>query len=176
MLLAFPIATLILSNQITSAIIIGLIAIATDVADGYIARRLDEISEFGRFLDPVADKIFLATTVVCAGIVNIIPLWFVIAAIARDLIILLGGLYAKGRLGYLLPSNIVGKLTVVIISIVIIGMGIRIPGFYDYGAYVALGAMIISLAVYGIRVVTLIKKHDSDPGSHNDMNKNALPD
>jgi CDP-diacylglycerol--glycerol-3-phosphate 3-phosphatidyltransferase len=93
-----------------------LVGIATDVLDGFLARKLHQVSELGKIIDPLADKIALGTLAVVMVVTGDVPLWFVAAVVLRDLFILAGGLYIKRRKGVITQSNWAGKLAVVILS------------------------------------------------------------
>lgn len=88
----------------------------TDILDGYFARKRNEISELGKIIDPLADKISVITITFLLLLKGILPLWFFIVILSRDLIILLGGLYIKKKYEVILQSNWTGKLTVFIIG------------------------------------------------------------
>ena len=64
-----------------------LIAGVSDGVDGYIARRFDQRSELGAYLDPIADKLLLVSVVVVLGLMGELPLWLVVAAVFRDALI-----------------------------------------------------------------------------------------
>ena len=166
LLLAFPMAVLLLENNIWAAIMLGAIAVITDLLDGYLARKLNQISEFGKIIDPVADKVLVGTVAVCLVLTGVLPLWFVIAIVLRDILIVVGGIYAQGKVGKVIPSNYVGKVTVIIVTTVLTGAIARVPWFVDYGSFVALGALIISLAVYAIQMFKKIK--DAEKGIKDD--------
>lgn len=78
------------------AVIIFFIAGITDFFDGYVARRFNQQSAFGRFLDPAADKLLTTASYIVMALPRAgfepIPLWMVAAVIGRDLLILLGSL------------------------------------------------------------------------------------
>ena len=65
-----------------------LLAGLSDGVDGYIARRFDQRSELGSYLDPVADKSLLVATFVVLGILAELPLWLVVLVVSRDALIL----------------------------------------------------------------------------------------
>ena len=71
----------------------------SDAVDGFLAKRLDAQSEFGAYLDPLADKALLMSIYVTLGIVTLLPLWLVIAVVSRDIMIM----------GAVVVSWIVGK-------------------------------------------------------------------
>lgn len=94
---------------------IGL-ATLTDKLDGDIARWLHCESEWGRILDPLADKVGVAAVAVALLVKGWLPLWFVAVLLLRDLIILMGGLVIKKKTGEIIPSNTAGKWAVGVIG------------------------------------------------------------
>lgn len=95
---------------------ICLLATLTDVLDGYLARRWNEISDLGKILDPLADKVFVGALVVLLLAKGSLPLWLVLVVLGRDLLILVGGLWVERRTHTVLPSNYPGKIAVLILS------------------------------------------------------------
>jgi cardiolipin synthase len=67
------------------------IVVATDWVDGYVARRLGQVSELGRILDPVADRLAIAAGIITFTIVGIFPFWAALLILVRDVAVLLGG-------------------------------------------------------------------------------------
>lgn len=94
----------------------------TDILDGYFARSRNEVSETGKIIDPLADKISIVTISLVMVLTDIIPLWFFLVIMSRDIIILLGGLTVKRKTGKVLQSNIIGKLTVFVIGFSLMNM------------------------------------------------------
>jgi cardiolipin synthase len=90
LLLALPLGVLILRENYTWALGIGVLAGVSDALDGFLARRLNALSRFGAALDPIADKILVTVTFVCLAQTELIPWYLAIAVIARDLIIIAG--------------------------------------------------------------------------------------
>lgn len=76
-----------------------LIAGISDGVDGFVARHFDQRSELGTYLDPIADKLLLVSVFVVLGLMSELPLWLVIAAVSRDLLIV-GGVVLSGLLGH----------------------------------------------------------------------------
>lgn len=64
-----------------------VIASLTDMLDGYLARKRNEITNFGKFADPIADKILVVSALLCLMEVMIVPAWAVIIVIAREFIV-----------------------------------------------------------------------------------------
>lgn len=86
-----------LMGEFMVAFILFAIAGVTDLIDGSIARWLKKQTELGAFLDPIADKALMMTTVTCLLLAQIIPLWFFVIAVARDLSILTGLAYLRRK-------------------------------------------------------------------------------
>ncbi len=80
----------LIQDSYAKALIIFTIAGLTDALDGTLARMLNKKTELGAYLDPLADKILLATSFVSLSIFGLIPGWLTVIVISRDLIILLG--------------------------------------------------------------------------------------
>jgi cardiolipin synthase len=71
---------------------------STDWVDGYIARRFDQVSEFGKIFDPTVDRIFFFVSIIAIIIDGSIPVWFALAVLARE--ILVGGSVTIATLFY----------------------------------------------------------------------------
>lgn len=87
------------------------VAIATDVLDGYFARKLNQISELGKILDPLADKIGVAALVIALTAYRDFPWWAAAIIVGRDLLLLIGSLVALSQTTEIPTSNLFGKLT-----------------------------------------------------------------
>jgi CDP-diacylglycerol--glycerol-3-phosphate 3-phosphatidyltransferase len=95
---------------------IGIIAAITDILDGYLARKLNQITEFGKIIDPLADKILVVFVVLNLFFLGKIQPFYFYIIVVRDVLILTGGLVVSKKLGRVLPSDYVGKATVLSIS------------------------------------------------------------
>lgn len=94
------------------SMVVFLLAGATDVVDGYLARRNNWVSNIGKVLDPVADKLMQCTVLICLYIKSIIPLWFVIPFFAKELFTLIMGFIVLRRRSVVVVSKWYGKMTV----------------------------------------------------------------
>ncbi|MFT8395161.1 MAG: CDP-alcohol phosphatidyltransferase family protein [Propionibacterium sp.] len=100
---------LILMHRDVAAIVLLASASATDWLDGRLARGLHQVSRLGQMLDPVADRLYIAATVVGLAARGIIPWWFLAVLIARD-VLMLCLVPALKTVGYTsLPVHFVGK-------------------------------------------------------------------
>jgi CDP-diacylglycerol--glycerol-3-phosphate 3-phosphatidyltransferase len=84
----------------------------TDYADGYIARKFKLITDFGRLMDPLVDKIMTMSAFVCLVSLGIVPAWAVIVILSREFLITGLRLMAAVR-GKVLPAEQLGKLKTV---------------------------------------------------------------
>ncbi len=71
------------------AFFLFLIASLTDLFDGMLARKLQVVSEFGKFMDPLADKILVNSTFITLNILDVMPIWITAAVILRDMMVTL---------------------------------------------------------------------------------------
>lgn len=101
-------------------LLVILIAFLSDVLDGFIARRTNQISELGKIIDPLADKVLVALIVFNLFSMNLIPPFYFWIVILRDIFIFIGGLVINKKVGKVLPSNRLGKITVFSIGVFII--------------------------------------------------------
>ncbi len=99
------------TNQgLVVAIILIVIAVASDVLDGYAARRLNQITDLGKVLDPLADKLGLGIFVIFIIIHRGFPIWAASLLFLKDLLTLIAALLMVKRKGTVLMSNNWGKL------------------------------------------------------------------
>ena len=105
------------------ALVIMGIALLTDMLDGMIARMMKQVSEWGKVLDPVADKLwinFLGLFLAMPWRDHPLPWPFYGLMLLRDLCIIGGAFYAYRRIGTVTPSNLFGKVTMVAEAITLI--------------------------------------------------------
>jgi cardiolipin synthase (CMP-forming) len=73
-------------HQTAAAILLGVVG-ATDWVDGFLARRLHQVSRLGKVLDPVADRLLVATAVISVIVRGAVPLWFGVATVTREAVV-----------------------------------------------------------------------------------------
>lgn len=88
----------------------------TDVLDGWIARHFNQVSDVGKLLDPLTDKIFQVTTAVMMCVVGRLPIWVPVFMISKELIMIVGGAFLFKR-KYVVSAKWYGKLTTVLIAL-----------------------------------------------------------
>ncbi|PKK39842.1 CDP-diacylglycerol--glycerol-3-phosphate 3-phosphatidyltransferase [Clostridiaceae bacterium JG1575] len=108
------------STRIVGPIIIFVISGASDVLDGYIARKYHLQTPLGAVLDPLADKLMLLTALICFAVYEYIPLWIVALVAAKELLMITGGILAWRR-GIVTRANLWGKLATTLFHLAIVG-------------------------------------------------------
>lgn len=92
---------------------------ATDWLDGYLARRRNEITDFGKFMDPLADKILVAAALICLVELAALPAWVVLIILAREFIVSGIRMMAASK-GVVIAASILGKFKTVFQMIAIV--------------------------------------------------------
>ncbi|MFZ0456125.1 MAG: CDP-alcohol phosphatidyltransferase family protein [Ignavibacteriaceae bacterium] len=138
-----------------------LIASFSDILDGYLARKYNEVTETGKIIDPLADKIAVGAIIIKLYLLGQIPAYYFLIIILRDIVIFLGGIFVAKKIGRILPSNVLGKITVINIGIVILLIILQINGnnlVYKllYASSIAL--IFASLVGYIIRAKEFLKR------------------
>lgn len=116
--------------------IIFSLASLTDQLDGYIARKRNEVTTFGKFLDPLADKILVLTTMIILVERGLIPGWIPIIVLAREFIVSGYRLIAVEKGGKVIAASIWGKIKTVTQMIAIILALFNINGTNIYGNFI----------------------------------------
>lgn len=91
---AFVLLLLDENTRIAGFLLLGLV-VSTDWVDGYLARRTGQVTELGKVLDPVADRLALAAALITFVVLDAIPLWAALLIVVRDAVVLaVGGILA----------------------------------------------------------------------------------
>ena len=133
------------------AMIVFILASLTDTADGYIARRYNYVTTFGKFMDPLADKLLVCSALICLVDLGRIESWIVILIIAREFIISGFRLIAVEK-GVVIAANYWGKFKTVAQMLMVILMVASFGGIFNAAAqilkWIALALTLISLVTY----------------------------
>lgn len=139
---------------------IFIIASITDKLDGYIARSRNQVTTFGKFLDPLADKILVLSAMVILVQMGKLPAWIPIIVLAREFIVSGFRLIAVEKGGIVIAASVWGKLKTVTQMIAIIFAFVDIGGFFSFtytnltGGYLVIN--IISSVMMAISTVATI--------------------
>jgi cardiolipin synthase (CMP-forming) len=126
MLLAVPVAVLLLSKEYTATLWVFAVAAISDGLDGFLAKRFNWTSELGKILDPLADKILLVTAFLSLTAAELLPLWLAVTVVLRDVIITAGAIayrYVYGPLTDAKPTLISKLNTLLQIVLVLLVVG-----------------------------------------------------
>jgi CDP-diacylglycerol--glycerol-3-phosphate 3-phosphatidyltransferase len=115
-LLIIPFIIAIAENRIALLIAIAVIIVLSDYIDGYLARTWNSVTEAGKIIDPVADKICTSAAAGSMVFYRGFPYWLLVVLIARDLLIMGLGLILIRRKRKIPVSNMTGKITMGIMA------------------------------------------------------------
>ncbi len=147
------------AGQYGWAVAIFLAASATDILDGFIARKYHLITNFGKLMDPLADKLMLITTLICLTTVGSVPLWAVIVVIVKELIMVVGGMLLLRR-GIVVSARFLGKAatTLFILAVVAAFFSDHIAPWNLVFLYLAVAVSISALIWYTVNAVRQVQK------------------
>ena len=141
-------------------VVLCLIAYLSDILDGFVARKTNQISELGKIIDPLADKILVGGIVLNLFFIHHIPTYYLLIILFRDVLIFVGGIIVTKKIGKVLPSNTLGKITVLSIGLFILINVLQYnpeSHFYKIFLYISIMLSIISLAGYILRAIELLQ-------------------
>lgn len=146
------------------ATVLFIIASLTDMADGKIARKYNLVTNFGKFMDPLADKMLVCSAFICLVDNHKISAWIVIVIIAREFIISGFRLIASDN-GVVIAASYWGKFktTFQMFAIILLCLDLKFPGVHIVEmilVYIALILTIVSLVDYIAKNINILKEGD----------------
>ena len=128
-----PIVLLLLfKRQNAAAVAVMLVSWSTDALDGYLARKLNQVSNLGRVLDHLVDKVWVGSVLVTLVFLRNLPLFLAAAVVLRDLLILAGsGVIMKAK-GLFVQSDVVGKITGCAFALMMVFYTLEVPALMKY--------------------------------------------
>ena len=138
------------------AVAIFIVASITDFLDGKIARKYNLVTNFGKFMDPLADKLLVSSALICLVALNKIPAWIVIVIIAREFIISGFRLVAADN-GVVIAASYWGKFKTAFQMVTVIVLILNIPG--EVFAVIGTVLIYISLVLTVISLIDYIAKN-----------------
>jgi len=91
------------------ALVVFLAASLTDMLDGMIARKYNLITNFGKLMDPLADKLMVTTLLICQGLSGVIPWAAILLVLGKEVLMVLGGVFMLKK-DVVVYSNMLGKV------------------------------------------------------------------
>ena len=163
-LIPFVIYALVVDNYLMAFIFLTISGL-TDVLDGFIARKFNFITNFGKLIDPLADKATQISVLIALMLKNIIPFWMIAIVALKEAAMIAGASFLYGK-ELVVSSKWYGKLSTVLFYIAIVcSFGIKywnviaenpansisvLPQFDMWIYYLAIAATIFSLVMYYI--------------------------
>lgn len=159
-LLATPFVVVLLLRSATSpeynrlALVFLLTLQASDILDGFLARRAKEMgapdNPFGQVLDPLADKLYIGAAYVTLALTNRVEVWLAVLVIVRDVLIVAGWLLLYFRLGIRTAPNVPGKIADTCQAFLVFGILVDPPGIaLTLGKLLTVLFVLISGVAYG---------------------------
>ena len=127
-----------------AALIVFCIASLTDFLDGQIARRNNLVTNFGKFMDPLADKLLVCSALICMIELGQLPSWYVITVIAREFIISGFRLVAADN-GIVIAASWWGKFKTTFQMLTVILLILNIPALHTVTLIIAGVAFVLTL-------------------------------
>lgn len=146
---------------VRAAMVIFAAAGLTDILDGYIARRYNQITRLGIVLDPLADKLMLLTVLISITIRNQIPFWIIVVVAIKETLLLMGAINLFNNHNIVVPANKFGKLSTVAFYIAVLAIAFDIP----YSQVMLDGFVlvtIVALVVYVNCYINIRRQHKID--------------
>jgi cardiolipin synthase (CMP-forming) len=143
------------------ALILMLAGALTDFLDGEIARLRRTISSFGKIIDPLADKICMASVIAFLIFLRGFPIWLLGVIVARDVWILIGGALLIRRYKIVFPANIWGKLYSFSLALLIAAYTLSLNAhFLFWGQLLVILMTLVSTFSYTSQVFRYVRKHN----------------
>jgi len=120
------------------ALAVFIIAALTDVADGIVARTRNQITDFGKFMDPLADKVLTFAAMLWFVEVDIMPAWLVLIVIVREFLVTGIRLVAAAK-GRVIAATLSGKVKTLVTVLCLIAMFLPLPCWLLIVCWVLIG-------------------------------------
>ena len=150
---------LIMKDNMTAALIVFIAACATDLLDGFIARKYNLVTRLGIWLDPLADKLMAVSIIICFVIKGILPLFVAIVIFVKEFLMLFGGLLVISK-HEMVPANKFGKIASFILNVAVASGFLYkvLDPYYLWVTYVALAFSVLAFVQYALKNWHLIFK------------------
>jgi CDP-diacylglycerol--glycerol-3-phosphate 3-phosphatidyltransferase len=149
---------LLLKRQGYAALAVMAAAWLTDALDGFLARRLNQVSNLGRVLDHLVDKVWVNSVLVTLVFLSDLPLFIAAAVLLRDLLILAGSSVIMMARGHFVSSDVLGRMTGCAFAITIVFYTVNLPALARYRTLVNYGVIVLIGASFLNYVTVFLRK------------------
>ena len=132
----------------TAGLVLFCLTVATDWVDGYVARRTNQVSNIGKVLDPVADRLAIAAGLITLMAVGAVPVWAGALVLVRDVTVLCVGGYLAVRRGVRIDVRWIGKIATAFLMV-----GIPAIAWASFGLWLEQVARVGGWICYGTGIV-----------------------
>lgn len=132
----------------TAGLILFACVVATDWVDGLVARRTGQVSEVGRLLDPIADRLAIAAGLIALAVRGVFPVWAAALILVRDVVVMVGGALAMTRRRVRVEVRFVGKLATFSLMVAIPAVA-----WSELGLPLAPAAAVLGWAAFAVGIV-----------------------
>ncbi len=147
-------------------LILYVAAFVTDILDGFLARHFNWVSDFGKLVDPFADKAMLIAALICLFTAKAFPLWLLLVMAAKELLMVIGGLVLLKKRKVAVYADMWGKtatglfFAAITLSLVKLAFASAIPSWLLTAVYIAAVAVsVFSLFHYAYKGGFIGKKY-----------------
>jgi len=149
----FTLFGLIINNTYI-ALAVFIFAALTDIADGLVARKRNQVTDFGKFMDPLADKVLTFAAMLWFIEVGMMPAWLVLIVIIREFMVTGMRLVAAAK-GRVIAATLSGKIKTVVTIICLIAMFLPLENWMHIACWILIG---VTTVVSGVEY--FIKNRD----------------
>jgi len=146
------------------AVLLYVLATFTDFLDGYLARKYNLITNLGKVLDPLGDKLLTFAVLICITVDGIIQPWVVVLFFLKEALMGLGGIYIHKKIKTEIPpSNMLGKTATVLFFVICVLLMIFEKSISPTAAAIMIAfALLVSFAAFVSYIITFrrLTKHD----------------
>ena len=145
------------------ALVVFCAASLTDALDGFLARKLNQITDFGKLFDPLADKLMVLTALFCQGKAGVLPRSAVLIVLGKEVCMVAGAMFMLGK-GVVVSANYFGKAaTVCFILSLILSFFHEEMAAWGYRVdlillWISVGLSLLAMGVYAVQAWRQLRK------------------
>ncbi len=143
-------------DQSIPALIVFLVAGLTDLIDGYIARKYHMITDWGKVMDPLADKLMQVAVWICLLLAGFVEWWLLAVVAVKEGLLILGGAVGLKRKNLVQPSRLFGKVAA-FVMFVALSLSFFHPQIQPVDFYFRLVAVALNLLAFVLYAITFLK-------------------